>query len=539
MANGALNTKSNLLSTCLFIFAIGASVFSIVLGLVVVTGWFTGNATLIQILPLFVPMQFNTALGFILCGSGMLLDIFKSRYSTIVIGILIIIVGGLTLLEYLTGLNLFIDELFMKHTITVKTSHPGRMAPNTATCFVLIGSILTFSTLFRKSTYQSIFKSVLVSLVLGLSIVALFGYIIQLETAYGWGSLTRMAVHTSIGFVVLSVGYLIFTWCNDLTDGAIIPRWLPVLTAIGTLSVAICFWQAVQSEFYKIGEQNDLSTGFPHFPTTGLIAGVLLAIALTLSAYLAYKREVLKTKQALTGETSRRMQAEDELTVSQEMLIQAEKLAMVGKLSSGIAHEIRNPLSAISASAYYLKEKLKDADEKTKSHLDRINNQVNISNDIIQDMQNLTQMRELTMAQVDIAVAVADGINSSKVPQTVNVINEVPDGEFIVTIDTKQASIVFKNILANAIEAMDNEGTIRITAHQSGDKWVDISFQDSGPDITQENLNKVFQPFFSTKTSGFGFGLALCKTIMEKHGGEIEAHSEAGKDTTFIVRFPC
>ncbi|MGR3302757.1 MAG: sensor histidine kinase, partial [Candidatus Scalindua sp.] len=212
--------------------------------------------------------------------------------------------------------------------------------------------------------------------------------------------------------------------------------------------------------------------------------------------------------------------------------------AVVGKLSGGIAHEIRNPLSAISASAYYLKEKLQDADEKTKSHIKRISNQVNISNDIIQNMQNLTQMRELDKTQIDIAVAIESGISISKMPQTVKVISKVPEGEFIVTVDVKQISIVFKNILINAIEAMDNGGTIWITAHKSGDKWVEISFKNSGHGITQENLKKIFQPFFGTKKSGFGFGLALCKTIMEKHGGDITAQSEEGKDTTFVVRLP-
>jgi signal transduction histidine kinase len=147
-------------------------------------------------------------------------------------------------------------------------------------------------------------------------------------------------------------------------------------------------------------------------------------------------------------------------------------------------------------------------------------------------------MKELKKTQIDIAVTVESGINCSKVPQTVNIINEVPEGEFIVTVDVKQISIVFKNILTNAIQAMGNKGTIRITAHKSGDKCVEVSFKDSGHGITQENLKKIFQPFFGTKTSGFGFGLALCKIIMEKHGGDITAQSEAGKGATFIVRLP-
>ena len=144
-----MNVKKNRLSIYLLITAISAGVFSIVLGLIVLVGWYTGNKTLIQILPVFVPMQYNTALGFTLCGTGVLLGIYNNRYITLAIGIIIICLGGLTLLEYISGLNIGIDELFMKHDITVMTSQPGRMAPNTATCFILVGSILTFSDLIR------------------------------------------------------------------------------------------------------------------------------------------------------------------------------------------------------------------------------------------------------------------------------------------------------------------------------------------------------------------------------------------------------
>ncbi len=144
MVNEALSVKESRLSVYLYITAVCAGIFSVALGLTVLVGWYTGNKTLIQVIPVFVPMQYNTALGFVLCGFGILLELFKNRYSTIIIGILVIVLGGLTLLEYIFVLNFGIDELFIKHTITVKTSHPGRMAPNTATCFTLIGLYLFF-----------------------------------------------------------------------------------------------------------------------------------------------------------------------------------------------------------------------------------------------------------------------------------------------------------------------------------------------------------------------------------------------------------
>ncbi len=330
MENVVLNEKESRLTICLFITIISASVLSITLGLIVLVGWHTGNNTLIQVFPLFVPMQYNTALGFVLCGSGMLLEIFKNRYPTVIIGIVVIVLGSLTLLEYLMGLNIGIDELFMKHTVTVKTSHPGRMAPNTATCFTLVGSILVFPVLFKQRIYQSLIKIGLLSLVFGLGVVALTGYLTQLETAYGWGNLTRMALHTCVGFVFLAIGFLALTWRDDITNETMVPSWLPVPIAIGALTVTICFWQAIQSEYAVIAKQSDVLTELSYYLSSAfLIVGALLSFALTLSTYLAQ----------IFFRRSR------ELEKAQEELIRKERLAVLGQLTATISHDIRSPLA--------------------------------------------------------------------------------------------------------------------------------------------------------------------------------------------------
>ena len=108
---------------------------SALLGVVVLFGWYTQNITLIQIHPTFVPMQYNTALGFLLCGIGILSASFNLNRVAIVCGGTVCAVGVITLAEYVFGVNLGIDQLLMEHYITVETSSPGRMAPNTALCF--------------------------------------------------------------------------------------------------------------------------------------------------------------------------------------------------------------------------------------------------------------------------------------------------------------------------------------------------------------------------------------------------------------------
>ena len=107
------------------------------MGLIVLIGWYTNTIEFIQVLPTFVPMQYNTALGFLLAGVGLLASFKDKETLGKIIFSIVGTIGFLTLLEYLVGIDLGIDELFMKHYITVETSHPGRMAPNTALCFLM------------------------------------------------------------------------------------------------------------------------------------------------------------------------------------------------------------------------------------------------------------------------------------------------------------------------------------------------------------------------------------------------------------------
>ena len=315
MINEESNIKGNLLSTCLFITAISAGVLSVALGLIVLVGWHTGNKALIQILPVFVPMQYSTALGFVLCGAGMILGIFNNRYITFAISLLIIFLGGLTLFGYISGLNLGIDELFMKYYITVKTLHSGKMAPNTAACFSLIGSILAFSIFPRKLIYLSKYKTILASLVFGFSTAVLSGYLIYLDSAYGWGSFTQMAMHTSTGFIVISIGALAFIWRNDIHNEVKYPNWLPIPIAIGALTITVFFWPALQLKYSEIAKESDVSTGLSFVSMAILVVGTLLTFVLSLAVYLSQTairraRKLVKPNQALVVEITGRQKAE-------------------------------------------------------------------------------------------------------------------------------------------------------------------------------------------------------------------------------------
>lgn len=222
----------------------------------------------------------------------------------------------------------------------------------------------------------------------------------------------------------------------------------------------------------------------------------------------------------------------------EEQIIASERFAVLGKLSGSIAHEIRNPLATIDISALNLKRKLKDADEMTKSQINRIIKQVRETTDIIQSLQDLAKLEAPRKERLGVKGVIEEGISISEIPPTVRLVKAMTKEELFVNIDKRQIIIVLRNIFTNALHAIQNKGTIWVSVYKQGDGNVNISIKDSGPGIAPENINNIFRSFFGTKIKGFGYGLTICRMVMEKHGGTITAHSKDGEGATFILVFP-
>lgn len=181
---------------------------SLLLGLLVTGGWHAENYALVQLHPTFVPMQYNTALGFLTAGLSVLLFLSSRTWLAAGTGALAALIGILTGAEYVFGINLGIDELFMDHQVTVQTSNPGRMAPNTALCFAITGTALALQPMLGgMAARANVFRLAGLALI-SLSAVAMLGYLSGVEAAYGWANLTRMALHTAAGFLVLGTGFI-------------------------------------------------------------------------------------------------------------------------------------------------------------------------------------------------------------------------------------------------------------------------------------------------------------------------------------------
>ncbi len=240
----------------------------------------------------------------------------------------------------------------------------------------------------------------------------------------------------------------------------------------------------------------------------------------------------------IANDITERKKTEKSLREIEEKMIRSEKLAALGKLVGMVSHELRNPLSVIKSSTYYLRMKLERlADEKIKKYLDILDQEVSIADRIIGDFLTFSRVRESQLANLNIRDILKGSLSeiniSENIEVTINLDNQIPQ----IKVDGIQLKRVFSNIILNALQAMPKGGRVSITGIQK-DEFIEIDIKDTGEGISKENLSKIFDPLFSTKPRGTGLGLAVCQTIIEGHNGTIEIESEVGKGTEVKIKLP-
>lgn len=232
----------------------------------------------------------------------------------------------------------------------------------------------------------------------------------------------------------------------------------------------------------------------------------------------------------------------------QEEILRMDRLVSLGKLASGIAHELRNPLAGIKITAQALSEELSENDSK-KEYLNRIMKEIDRLTDLLKMFFSFAKPQKLNLVYCNLQ----DIINEI-IPF---LIKEIEDKKihFIeayhpqlpkIKVDKNQMHQVFLNIFLNAIQAMPNGGGLKVeakplsTINSDGSKqsFIKIIISDTGKGIPPQILNRIFDPFFTTKPKGVGLGLSITYQIIKKHGGSINVESQLNSGTSFIINLP-
>jgi CheY-like chemotaxis protein len=229
---------------------------------------------------------------------------------------------------------------------------------------------------------------------------------------------------------------------------------------------------------------------------------------------------------------------------NQRQLFSSHRLATVGRLAAGAAHEINNPLTIISLNLQILKRLIKvlPDNETLTERLQIISQQETRISNIIQDLMGFAKPTEPRFCPSDIAEIVAKALNLAKSRgpiANIRIDNQLPKNLPQVMVDPQQLEQVFLNLFMNSCQAMPQGGTMTISC-VSVDDFIEITVADTGTGIAKKDLNKIFDPFFTTKMEGegTGLGLAVCHAIVEHNQGTLRAVSTKGQGATFIVRLP-
>jgi signal transduction histidine kinase len=215
-------------------------------------------------------------------------------------------------------------------------------------------------------------------------------------------------------------------------------------------------------------------------------------------------------------------------------LQRSERLAAIGQVAGGVAHELRNPLNVVKTSIYYLLHSRNPTPEKRAEHFARIERHVVLADGVITALSNFAKMPVPSMAPFAVGQCVQEALETNTVPETIAVSLDCPPSLPPVLADADQVRIVFANLVRNASEAMPQGGRLMITARPHGD-GVEVAVTDTGVGIPREQLGRIMEPLYSTKARGLGLGLALARAILEKNGGHLRVVSEPGQGSTFTV----
>jgi signal transduction histidine kinase len=294
-------------------------------------------------------------------------------------------------------------------------------------------------------------------------------------------------------------------------------RWVAVL-AFATTGALLLGWDLIEHTY-----RPDASESFVHrmHIARGISTGVLVSVGI--AALLLWNRK----------------RHGHDVAALQRELIRNERLAAVGELAGGVAHEIRNPLAGIGGALAMLAREV-PADDDTQEVMSEIQQQIHRMERLVQELLAYARPGVLHPEWIDLHSILKQAIASVSQRRTgpeVGLVLELDPKGPEVYADARDLENAFENLVLNAFQAISEEGTIEVRTRYSGEDVL-ISIHDDGSGMDAAVRDKIFEPFFTTKARGTGLGLPLVRRAVENYGGEIHVNSAPGEGTTFVFSIP-
>lgn len=507
-------------------------------GALVLIGWLFDLPALKSLSPHLIAMKANTALAILLGGMALCLlqgahPSEKRRRIALILSGLVSLIAALTLSEYVFVKNLGIDQFLVKEPAhAVGTVIPGRMAPNTALYFLLLGlALLTQKQLGRLSQALS-------ATALSIALLAASGYLYGVTSLTGMAAYTRMAPNTALVFLLIAASALLLR-----TDTGFISLLLSKNLG-GTLTrqlLPFAITVPMVIGYLKV-----------HVERQGMLSNASGSAFVTLANTLFFTTLIWLSGRSLSrldetlrsSEAAHRDHLEEQIRERTAQLTKA--LQVKSDFTNMVAHELKVPLTVIKASTSIIREGMTGSvNEEQQKILETIARNVDRQSRLIDAVLNVHRLESGQMAfdmkEGDISAVIAEVRQTMRTlaqDKGLNILLQLEDALPKVRFDGDKIVEVLMNLLSNAIEAT-SAGAITISANRTSDT-LQISVKDTGRGIKPEDTPKLFRQFtqLEKKAGGTGLGLAISKMLIEGHGGKLWAESRFGEGTTFHFTLP-
>jgi signal transduction histidine kinase/CheY-like chemotaxis protein len=508
------------------------------LGLIVLFGWAAHVESLETIFPGYVSMKANTAACFVLSGLSLFLGYLTprrpwKRSSSLALAIVVALIGGITLMEYVSNLSLGVDQLlFVENPDAPFTSSPGRMAPNTALGFLLCGLSLI---LLARGPRGAVAAHAFTLVAMFIALLALIGYLFRAQPLVTVYSLTGMAVHTVLGFALLGVGILcarpkkgLMTALLADTPGGLVARRLIAPTIVAPILLGWLAYQGLINKIYDAG-----------FTAALIVISSMLVICVVTARSIVELNRIDSERKRLDAE---RLNAD----VREVGALEASRLK--SEFVANVSHEIRTPMNGVLGMTSLLLDSPLNPEQR--EHVETIRQSGDALLTLVNEILDFSKIEagKIVLEQKPflLATCVDEVINLLALTARRNKINLISfiepyvPGAFLG--DASRVRQILLNLIGNAVKFTEvGEVTLQVTSRPEKENVYRLEFliSDTGTGISPEALTRLFRPFqqgdasATRKYGGTGLGLTISKSLVELMGGEITVSSVLGSGSIF------